>query len=75
MRSMIALLLFAFSYATGAPSGGEDAPPDAAEKIRPLLIGARVPKLTLTTLAGEPFDLNAAVAKQPTVLIFYRGNW
>ena len=27
------------------------------------------------TMEGEDFDLNAAVASQPTVLIFYRGGW
>ncbi len=49
--------------------------PTVADKIRPLLVGATVPELTLLTQADDPFDLNAALAKKPTVLIFYRGNW
>ncbi len=50
-------------------------PPTSAEDIRPILIGAAVPKLTLTTMDGSPFDLNAAITEKPTVLIFYRGGW
>ena len=49
--------------------------PTAAGKIRPLLVGATVPELSLLTRNGDPFDLNAALAEKPTILIFYRGNW
>ena len=49
--------------------------PTAAAKIRPLLVGATVPELSLLTRNGDPFDLNAALAEKPTILIFYRGNW
>ena len=41
----------------------------------PLDKGASVPQLTLKGVDGKAFDLNAAVAKKPTVLIFYRGGW
>jgi peroxiredoxin len=47
----------------------------AAEAICPLLVGAKIPTLTLKTQDGADFDLNAAVAQKPTVLIFYRGGW
>jgi peroxiredoxin len=46
-----------------------------AEQIRPLGVGAGVPRLTLRDAQGRPVDLNAAIAKQPTVLVFYRGGW
>ena len=49
--------------------------PTSAEDICPILVGAMVPKLTLTTVEGSLFDLNAAIAEKPTVLIFYRGGW
>lgn len=49
--------------------------PDSPSEIRPLLIGAPVPKVTLQTADGNPFDLNAAVSGRPSVLIFYRGGW
>jgi peroxiredoxin len=46
-----------------------------ADDIKPVLIGAKVPPLTLRTSDGEPFDLNGALAEKPTVLVFYRGGW
>jgi len=47
----------------------------SATDVVPLDKGANVPKLTLKAADGKAFDLNAAVAKKPTVLIFYRGGW
>jgi len=49
--------------------------PGSAEEIRPLLIGATVPELTLRSADGSGFDLGKAIKKQPTILIFYRGGW
>jgi peroxiredoxin len=46
-----------------------------ATDVVPLDKGANVPKLMLKAVDGKAFDLNAAVAKKPTVLIFYRGGW
>jgi peroxiredoxin len=44
--------------------------------IQPLQAGARMPaNCVVRTVDGKPFDLNAAVASKPTVLIFYRGGW
>lgn len=48
---------------------------DSDADVTPLEKGAAVPKLTLKTSDGKAFDLNAAIAKKPTVLIFYRGGW
>ncbi len=47
----------------------------SADKIHPLLIGSTVPSLTLHTVDNEPYDLIAAFAKKPSILIFYRGSW
>lgn len=49
--------------------------PESPTEIRPLLIGAPVPKVTLQTVDGKPFDLGASVSECPAVLIFYRGGW
>jgi peroxiredoxin len=49
--------------------------PTAASAIRPLLIGATVPPITLTTVEGQAFNLNEALKQKPSVLIFYRGSW
>ena len=49
---------------------------NSAEEIHPLLVGMEVPKITgVTRTDGTPFDLNAAIAEKPTILIFYRGGW
>lgn len=45
------------------------------EDISPLLAGENIPQVKVINAAGENFDLNAAVASKPTILIFYRGGW
>ena len=49
--------------------------PDNAGDICPVLIGESLPKMVLTTVDGGQFDVNAAVAEKPAVIIFYRGGW
>lgn len=47
-----------------------------ASVIKPLPVGAKMPaNRHVLTKEGKPFDLTAAVASKPTVLIFYRGGW
>lgn len=53
----------------------ETAVPMTADAVRPLLIGARTPPLTLRDAEGRPVDLKALLAERPTVLVFYRGGW
>ncbi|MEW5802803.1 MAG: hypothetical protein AB1847_11950 [bacterium] len=49
--------------------------PDSPAGICPLLVGAKVPRLTLFTAKGRPFDFSAAIAEKPTILVVYRGGW
>jgi peroxiredoxin len=49
--------------------------PSSPQKIRPVLIGAAVPDVTLETVAGEQFDLKKSLTDKPGVIIFYRGGW
>lgn len=59
-----------------APTSGRVGAMVDASTVRPLPVGASMPAGSVVrTSAGKPFDLNAAVARQPTVLIFYRGGW
>ncbi|MDF7798055.1 peroxiredoxin-like family protein [Pontiellaceae bacterium B1224] len=44
-------------------------------EIKPLTSGQPIPAATLKTAEGVDFDLQAAIAEQPTILIFYRGGW
>jgi peroxiredoxin len=48
---------------------------ESAADVNPLGIGDHIPSATLETVDNKPFDLDARIAKAPTVLIFYRGGW
>ena len=52
-----------------------DAPPGSAKEVRPLLVGAEVPKAMLKTVEDANFDLYSNVLDKRTILIFYRGGW
>jgi peroxiredoxin len=44
--------------------------------VRPLAVGSSVPEGSVVhSASGKPFNLNQAVRRQLTVLIFYRGGW
>jgi thiol-disulfide isomerase/thioredoxin len=47
----------------------------SAQEIQPLLVGAKVPELSLKTVEDQLLDLNAVIAEKPSVLVFYRGGW
>ena len=47
----------------------------SAEEIQPLLIGAKVPDVTLHTVDGKAVTLHQAVAEKPALVVFYRGGW
>jgi len=49
--------------------------PAKPDDISPLLCGEKIPATILTDANGRSFDLNKAVASQPTILVFYRGGW
>jgi peroxiredoxin len=49
--------------------------PEDSQAIRPLLVNATIPQLTLTDTDGQSFNVNAAVHEHPTILLFYRGGW
>ena len=50
-------------------------PAPSADQVHPLLIGAKVPHVTVKKGDGTDVDLAAIVKKQSTILIFYRGGW
>ncbi len=58
-----------------AESTAESAVADSAQEIKPLLIGASVPDVTLKTEEGKPLKLKKTVTDKPAVVIFYRGGW
>ncbi|MBW3637604.1 MAG: AhpC/TSA family protein [Armatimonadetes bacterium] len=53
----------------------QPAVPTRAADVNPAKIGTTLPPIALVDVKNQPFDLNAAVAKAPAVLVFYRGGW
>ena len=51
------------------------APAATSDAVTPALIGTQIPTVEVRDVDGKPFDLKAAVAKAPTILVFYRGGW
>lgn len=49
--------------------------PQKPEDISPLLIGEKIPMVSLLDANGKSFNLNASITEKPTILIFYRGGW
>jgi len=49
--------------------------PASPQDVCPVLTGTTMPAVTLRTADGDSFDLNKAVSRQPSVLVFYRGGW
>lgn len=49
--------------------------PDKAENISPLLIGEKIPDITLLSAAGKKETLATITGGKPSVLLFYRGGW
>lgn len=70
-------LIFSIAVFAGKNKSNEGSKKVAAsaDEICPLLVGQKIPTVQLKTHDGRGFDLNAAVAQKPTVLIFYRGGW
>ena len=75
MRNLCATLILASSIAVSSVPATAGEPAASAEQTSPLPVGASLPQLQLTSPEGQPFDLNAAVAEKPTILILYRGGW
>lgn len=43
--------------------------------ICPLLIGAQLPRVTLTNVDGEACDIRTMIARKSVILVVYRGGW
>ena len=71
MKKIICLALFAIGLSVHAQN---DLPKQAIE-IAPLLIGEKIPSITLKSLDNTDVDLMELISKKRTVLVFYRGGW
>jgi peroxiredoxin len=46
-----------------------------ATAISPLLIGEKIPNITLSDVSGKKVSLLEHAAQKPSVIVFYRGGW
>lgn len=70
-----ALLFLAFTLFAPLSSASETGVAESADDVVPLLIGQKIPKLTLQDSDGKSVQLHKLVKTQPTLVIFYRGGW
>lgn len=71
MRKLIGVLMALFtSVAIQAAEIVE-----SAELVSPILVGQSIPDVMLWQADGKPVKARALAAKQPTIMVFYRGGW
>lgn len=68
------LLITTFLLAFATVTAQHDLPKTAFD-VSPLLIGEKIPKVTLTSSEGKTIDLLSLVRNKKTILVFYRGGW
>lgn len=47
----------------------------SADDICPVLVGTKIPAVSLQDIDGNTVDLQKIITESPTVLVFYRGGW
>lgn len=68
------ILLVALFVLTGTAYAQNELPKTALE-ISPLLIGEKIPAVTLLSSEGKTVNLLEIIQKQKAILVFYRGGW
>jgi hypothetical protein len=72
---LILCLAIGFVVAGKAHASDPGDVPTSAQEIRPLLIGAKVPDVSVRNADGADVALADVFRKEPTILIVYRGGW
>lgn len=70
IRQALAVLMLTVA---GTAPAAELAP--AADQVRPILMGSKLPDVAMRTLSGEATTLARQVGGKPAILVFYRGGW
>jgi peroxiredoxin len=70
---LVFITLFFTGITTLLFSQSEIAPESTA--ISPLLIGEKIPGITLSDVAGKKINLLELASQKPSVIVFYRGGW
>jgi peroxiredoxin len=71
MKKIISLVLLVIGFAGNA----QNELPKSETDIAPLLIGEKIPNITLQSIDGKAVSLESVLNKKRTVLVFYRGGW
>ncbi|POY41324.1 antioxidant AhpC [Flavobacterium alvei] len=71
MKKTLFILLVIVSFVTNA----QNALPKVATDISPLLIGEKIPNLSLKSSENADVKISDLLNDKKTVLIFYRGGW
>ncbi|MHC0443396.1 peroxiredoxin-like family protein [Flavobacterium sp. 3-210] len=71
MKKKLFIFLAAFTLAVNA----QNTIPKSAVDIAPLLIGEKIPNITLKSSENTDVNISDLFKKKKTVLIFYRGGW
>lgn len=73
--TMISVLLYLLAFGNPIEAQIKNKVAASAEEICPILVGEKIPQVSVTTVDGKSFNINEAVKQKPTILIFYRGGW
>lgn len=71
MKKLLFMLLVTLTSVTNA----QNAIPKSATDIAPLLIGEKIPDITLKSSENTDVRLSELFKKKKTILVFYRGGW
>lgn len=73
MKHFFITLLVVSGITSMVFSQSEIAPEPTA--ISPLLIGEKIPEITLSDVSEKKISLRELAAQKPSVIVFYRGGW
>jgi len=68
-------LLFMFLVTLTSVANAQNMIAKSATDIAPLLIGEKIPSITLKTSENTDVNISDLIKKKKTVLVFYRGGW
>jgi len=68
-------LIFMFLVTVASVANAQTTIATSATDISPLLIGEKIPGITLKTSENTDVNLSDLLKKKKTVLVFYRGGW
>jgi peroxiredoxin len=71
MKKLIPIFLVILTTVANA----QNAIPKSATDIAPLLIGEKIPDITLKTAENTVVKISDLLKKKKTILVFYRGGW